>query len=169
MAQIVLSRVDFRLIHGQVITKWIKYYPAKYIVIVDDVLAMDSFMAEVYAMAVPKGVKLKITSVAEAKACLDQMDATVFLLFKNIESCRRALDGGVVPGKLIVGGVPGEPGRAFVTDGVYVSPAELKMLEEIEGAGTQIVLKSIPEDADISINKAREKLRRLEEKGETGV
>ena len=114
-------------------------------------------------------MKLKITSIAQAKECLDEMDATVFLLFKSIENCRKALDAGVKLGKLIIGGVPGEPGRVFITDGVYVSPEEYRMLEQIREAGADIVMKSIPEDADVSMSKAQEKIRRLEEKGEAGV
>ena len=44
MADIKVARIDFRLIHGQVITKWIKYYPVDMIVIVDDALGSDDFM-----------------------------------------------------------------------------------------------------------------------------
>ena len=34
MAEIQIARIDYRLIHGQVVTKWMKAYPAKRIVIV---------------------------------------------------------------------------------------------------------------------------------------
>ena len=37
MAEIQIARIDYRLIHGQVVTKWMKAYPAKRIVIVDTV------------------------------------------------------------------------------------------------------------------------------------
>ena len=47
MANVKIARVDFRLIHGQVITKWIKYYPVDKIIIIDDVLAADEFMKEI--------------------------------------------------------------------------------------------------------------------------
>ncbi|MFT8514958.1 MAG: PTS sugar transporter subunit IIB [Lacticaseibacillus paracasei] len=36
MGKIIFSRIDFRLIHGQVVTKWIKQYPATNIVIIND-------------------------------------------------------------------------------------------------------------------------------------
>lgn len=48
MGQIKLVRIDFRLIHGQVITKWFAQALADRIVIVDDHLAQDDFMKEIY-------------------------------------------------------------------------------------------------------------------------
>ena len=40
MAEIQVIRADFRLIHGQVITKWIRQTPANKILIIDDVLSL---------------------------------------------------------------------------------------------------------------------------------
>ena len=47
MGSINLIRADFRLIHGQVITKWLKEANAKKIVILNDELAQDTFMASI--------------------------------------------------------------------------------------------------------------------------
>ena len=51
MAEISLIRIDFRLIHGQVVTKWVKQANANRIIIVNDMLAKDEFLASVYKMA----------------------------------------------------------------------------------------------------------------------
>ena len=61
-----LVRVDFRMIHGQVITQWVKKFSTQYIIAVDDELAEDDFMQEVYKMAAPRGVKVEILSIAKA-------------------------------------------------------------------------------------------------------
>ena len=47
MANISLIRIDSRLIHGQVITKWVKIAKANRIIIIDDELAQDDFMASI--------------------------------------------------------------------------------------------------------------------------
>ena len=39
MRNIVLTRIDDRLIHGQVVTAWIRRYPINRILIVDDELS----------------------------------------------------------------------------------------------------------------------------------
>ena len=42
MAEIKLVRVDFRLIHGQIITKWRKIFKISKIIVIDDILAAIS-------------------------------------------------------------------------------------------------------------------------------
>jgi Phosphotransferase system, mannose/fructose/N-acetylgalactosamine-specific component IIB len=43
MENLVLTRIDDRLIHGQVMTAWIKNKNADQVVIVDDGVAKDDF------------------------------------------------------------------------------------------------------------------------------
>lgn len=68
MAEIQIARIDYRLIHGQVVTKWMKAYPAKRIVIVDTELAQDDFMDDIYAMAAPAGTKVDVVETDQAKS-----------------------------------------------------------------------------------------------------
>lgn len=159
MADIKVARIDFRLIHGQVITKWIKYYPVDMIVIVDDALGSDDFMIEIFKMAVPKGIKFKVIPGKDAAKVLDSIHAKVFLLFKNVETCAKAVLDGAEFDFLVVGGVPGEGGRRFISDGIYLSPAEFQSLEEINKIVPEIIFKSIPEETAVTMEKAREKLR----------
>ncbi|MBE6083621.1 MAG: PTS sugar transporter subunit IIB, partial [Tissierellaceae bacterium] len=56
MANIVLTRIDDRLIHGQVMTAWVKQTKATRIIIIDDVVAKDDFMKKVLTMAAPPGI-----------------------------------------------------------------------------------------------------------------
>ena len=48
-----LIRVDDRLIHGQVVISWLPQVRSNKIVIVDDKLAVDCFLAEVVLLAAP--------------------------------------------------------------------------------------------------------------------
>lgn len=53
MENLVLTRIDDRLIHGQVMTAWIKQKNAVQVVVADDEVAEDEFMINVLEMAVP--------------------------------------------------------------------------------------------------------------------
>lgn len=57
MKDIMVARIDDRLIHGQVVTAWIKSYPINNILIIDDLLAQDQMMQSIYKAAAPVGVK----------------------------------------------------------------------------------------------------------------
>ena len=66
MTELSLVRIDFRLMHGQVVTGWLKQVSADTILIVDDQLAADKFMAQVFLAAKPAGVKVGIRSIEKA-------------------------------------------------------------------------------------------------------
>ena len=46
MSNVVMTRVDARLIHGQVAVRWTKVLQAKKIVVVDNKSAADDFLTE---------------------------------------------------------------------------------------------------------------------------
>ncbi len=62
MANIKLIRIDFRLIHGQVVNKWIKITRSNKIVVIDDSLASNEFMRSVYIMAALRGLMFRYTA-----------------------------------------------------------------------------------------------------------
>ena len=53
MKHIVWTRIDDRLIHGQVMTQWIQYTEANEVLIIDDGVAKDSFLQMVMKSSVP--------------------------------------------------------------------------------------------------------------------
>lgn len=158
MAEIQIARIDYRLIHGQVVTKWMKAYPAKRIVIVDSELAQDDFMADIYMMAAPAGTKVDVVETDQAKNFLDRIKGSVFLLFKNVESCYQVYFDGVDFPKLVVGGIPTDAGKALVYSSIYMSASEFEKLEKISKDGTQVILQSTPDDSFAELSKIKEKL-----------
>lgn len=146
MADIKIARIDFRLVHGQVIVKWIKLYPVKMIVVVDDILAEDEFLQDIYSMAIPKGVKFKAVKVEDAKEFLQKTDKSIFLIFRDPESCRKTIETGVKFNLLVVGGVPKENDRKLISDGVALNEQDYMNLKEVEKVVPKIIIRSIPED-----------------------
>ena len=66
MRNIVLTRIDDRLIHGQVVTAWIKQYPINRILIIDDELSQNRLMQRIYKAAAPMGIEVLIQACAQA-------------------------------------------------------------------------------------------------------
>ena len=83
---VVLSRVDERLLHGQVIASWSKVLQIRRILVIDNKLAKDTFMAQVLEMTAPTGVKAKVMTCEQAMKELNGNEDSVntMLLFKNI-------------------------------------------------------------------------------------
>ena len=84
MENVLLARVDDRLIHGQVMTAWMKRLPAKEIMVIDNKVAKDEFMISVLEMAAPAGVKVKVFSEKDAAKILKEgLKTPTILLAKS--------------------------------------------------------------------------------------
>lgn len=160
MAQIKLVRIDFRLIHGQVITKWFGSTMSNEIVIIDDVLSKDEFMASVYKMSAPPGATVNVYSVDEAVEHWnkDQMGVgKLLILFKNVEQTYQAWKKGFPLKEVQIGGLGSAPGRKNVFGPITLDDADAKQLKEMSDAGIYVYLHQVPEEGKMDFTKVLEK------------
>lgn len=162
MAKITLVRVDHRLIHGQVITKWVKIAQAQKIVVVDDFLGQDEFMADVYRMAAPSGVEVAILTVEDAGQAFQNNtlgDKNILILFKNVDMANKAYKAGLKYEKIQLGGIPSEAGKKMVFTAVSLGNEDVEQLNELKEDGVEIVLQVIPEESSITYENALKKFK----------
>lgn len=95
MAELVLARVDSRLVHGQVLVKWTKQTQANSICIVDDEVAQDAMLIGLFKMAMPKGTTLEVLTAEEVSGFLSAQKGRVLLIFKDIAHAQTAIQTGV--------------------------------------------------------------------------
>ena len=88
MLNIVLTRIDDRLIHGQVATAWSKVTNANRIIVVDDEVANDSFMEMVLKSATPSSLSVDVLTVNDALKVINSDDTgeRVIILVKTMHS-----------------------------------------------------------------------------------
>lgn len=166
MAQINLIRIDSRLIHGQVITKWVKIAFANRVIIIDDDLSNDSFMADIYKMAAPKDVKVQIMSVAQAinEWNKDKFgEGIILILFKDVDTCYRTFEQGFPILNLQIGGLPNAPGRTTILRAISFDVKDATMLKAMAEKGSKIVLHIIPEESKMELDKALKKFTNIKE------
>ena len=79
MGKLKMVRVDYRMVHGQIVAKWIKFRPVDRLILADDSLVDDPFMGDIYRMAVPDREVDIVTSVAgaECRSSAEQRTAQV--------------------------------------------------------------------------------------------
>ena len=63
MKHIVLCRIDDRLIHGQVVTAWVKQTEGNRIVIIDEALVKDVFLQKIIKAAAPSDIRIDIYNI----------------------------------------------------------------------------------------------------------
>ncbi len=158
---IALTRVDFRLIHGQVITRWLKQCDINQIVTVDTSLSNDSFMQEVFKMAAPKGIKIRIISTEEAVQAQQAGEFEknrVMLLFKSVQEISTAVSAGLVLQEIQIGGLGGGPGRKAVNNAITLDRKDADLLLAMEEQGIKIYFQTTPDYPSETLQKAIAKL-----------
>lgn len=146
-AEIVHARIDYRLIHGQVITKWLKQCGANRIIIIDDGLSKDTFLGQVYKMAAPTGIQVDIVSVKQAAnlwASNKTVKGKIFILFKSVEMAKEAIDAGLNLSELQIGGLENTASRKVVHVGISMDKDDGEKLKSIQNKETRVYFQTIP-------------------------
>lgn len=150
MATLAATRIDFRLIHGQVATKWAKILNISKIVVIDNETSKDEFMIELLKLAAPQGVKVVVYDEEKALARWEKnqfgTSGRVLVLFKTVDAAYRMYHAGFHYDDLCVGQVPGEEGRKIAYKTVNLNDQELDWLNEIEKKGVHVYCQMVPDE-----------------------
>ena len=156
MRNIVLARIDDRLIHGQVVTSWVKHTNATSIVIVDDPLTKNTFMQRLLRAAAPQGISVEILGREDAVSYLTGSPVAgenIILLTKAPEYIEALIDGGVSMSKVILGGMGAKEGRKRFNRNVSASDEEVETIKRILGKDVEMYYQLVPEERAEDVRK----------------
>lgn len=147
MLNIVLTRIDDRLIHGQVITAWAKIKKANRIIVVDDEVAEDSFMVKVLKMAAPSSIKVEIFTIADAAGALNAEDTgeNVIILVKTPKTVLGLIQAGVNIKELNLGGMGATQGRKQLYRNISISEGEKELFRELLALDVDVFVQIVPD------------------------
>jgi len=153
---IVLSRIDDRLIHGQVVEGWVNYLKATRIFVADDRVASNPFQRSIMELSVPQGLKVSICRVEEICGQLraETIDADrIILLFSNPADALRAMESGLDCQTLNIGGMHYVPGKHKLMDVLSVDDADLAALKKLAAKGIRVDIQTIPTQRPVPLEK----------------
>lgn len=156
MTTIALARIDDRLIHGQVVVKWVRHVGCTEIVIVDDALARDPYMQRVLQLAAPTGMPVSILSVPDAISYFttpSRHAGRALVLFKSPSAVLALHQNGVSIPELNLGGMAGGPGARRIFKSVAVMPSDIVALERLCAEGVRVYLQMVPEERPVPLSQ----------------
>lgn len=158
MGKLNMVRVDYRMVHGQIVAKWIKFRPVDRLILADDSLVDDPFMGDIYRMAVPDR-EVDIVRLEDVQTAIDRKNDTVLLIFKDVASAYTVYKNGLQLPELNVGAVQNSAQRKAVVQGVALSVEEYEKLSEMKAEGVNVFLQPIPENDPVSLGSIEKKLK----------
>lgn len=157
---IIHTRIDDRLIHGQVATMWTNQLGATRIMVVDDKASCDDVMKMSLKMATPSGVALSVLPVekASARICSNAYEGQrVFLIVRSPETLIRLVENGVDIKKANVGNLTFTEGKTKISSTVAITEEQFRMFKKLNEMGIEVTLQLTPnngsEDFISVINK----------------
>lgn len=161
MAEIKLFRIDSRLIHGQIITKWIKVAGVDKIVVVDEILAADEFMKEIYVAAVPKGISVNIYNLEEGMDAWKENEfgqGKVLMLVRDVKTCLELYKRGFPIKSIQIGELPNGSDRVPIYKAVSFTKDEAAELKKLYDNGIEIILHIVPDNPPVEFEKVIKKI-----------
>ncbi|WP_407370819.1 mannose/fructose/sorbose PTS transporter subunit IIA [Carnobacterium sp.] len=165
--KIVLTRVDSRLLHGQVATAWTKSVLPSRIIIVSDAVAKDELRKKLIEQAAPPGVKANVVPISKMiEIAKDPRfgGTKALLLFENPQDVIRVMDGGVDIKEVNVGSMAHSVGKVVVSKVLSMGQEDVKAFEEMKAKGVKFDVRKVPNDSRANmediLKKAKNELAR---------
>lgn len=164
---IVLYRIDDRLIHGQTMIKLIPKYPCDGIIIVNDDVAQNPKMKEIYQSVLPGSVKLHVFDVDKAMKKLPEAEVSskrYYVITKNVTDYERLYQKGFqVKAHITVGCCSRKEGSIAVNNGFFLLPEEIDTYNRLDDAGYEFDIMTMTSKLPSSWKSFRNKLEKEEE------
>lgn len=155
MPNIVLTRIDERLIHGQVATQWCGVVGANLLLVANDAVAADTFRQSLMNMAAPAYAQTRYFSVDKTIAIIGKASPAqkIAIICSNPTDVLRLVEGGVPIKHVNIGNMHMADGKRQVATSVAVDDADVAAFKKMQDLGVELEIKRVPDIASEPIEK----------------
>nr|WP_194710627.1 PTS mannose transporter subunit IIAB [Erwinia persicina] len=147
--KIGLARIDDRLIHGQVATRWTKETNVTRIIVVSDEVAADNVRKTLLTQVAPPGVTAHVVDVAKMVRVWNNPKYgkdKVMLLFTNPTDVLRLVEEGVNITTVNIGGMAFRQGKTQVNNAVSVDAKDIEAFKKLNERGIELEVRKVSSD-----------------------
>ena len=153
---IKLVRIDYRLLHGQVVFSWTKSQGINRIIVINNEAATDEFKKMSLNLAKPTGVKLNIFTVEEAlskMAKVETLKENIMLIFGNTKETLAFCEAYPKIKEINYGGIPKtNVGKQF-GGAIFLNEEEQMEAKKLKEMGVKQYMQQIPTSKSEDLNK----------------
>lgn len=147
---ILLTRVDHRLLHGQVTFSWTNSLSADAILIASDNVVKNEMWKTALKLAKPSGVKLVIKSINDA---IDNLTSGVtdkyrlIIITETIKDAKKLIDNVDSIKELNLGGAKKTQNSKQIGKSFYIDKEDEVILEELINKGIEIDIRQLASES----------------------
>ncbi|MEJ0107070.1 MAG: PTS sugar transporter subunit IIB [Bacteroidota bacterium] len=146
---IKLTRIDDRLLHGQVALTWTPALGADCLLIANDKVAKDEFLKMTMGLAKPAGAKLLIKTLAETIAFLKEekyKHLKILLLINSVNDAFTIANELPEITSINFGGIRGKDGSRLISKAIAVTDADVTVIKQMLEKGIELEIRQVPTD-----------------------
>ena len=154
MEGFVHIRVDDRLIHGQVATRWATGLKVNRIMIIDDAVAVNETEKSILRMAAPAGVNTSILQFEKALANIkngNYAGQRVMLVVKSPVILVKMMEAGINLLPVNIGNMSNRPGTTQYKKSISMTEDEKAAVEKLLQSGIKVTAQMVTDEPDVSI------------------
>lgn len=149
-----LARIDDRLIHGQVATRWTKETNVTRIIVVSDEVAADTVRKTLLTQVAPPGVTAHVVDVAKMIRVYNNpkyAGERIMLLFTNPTDVERVVEGGVKITSVNIGGMAFRQGKTQVNNAISVDEKDIEAFKKLNARGIELEARKVSTDQKLKM------------------
>ncbi|PVZ82789.1 PTS mannose transporter subunit IIAB [Serratia sp. S1B] len=149
-----LARIDDRLIHGQVATRWTKETNVSRIIVVSDEVAADHVRKTLLTQVAPPGVTAHVVDVEKAIRVWNNpkyAGERVMFLFTNPTDVCRLVEGGVDIKSVNIGGMAFRQGKTQVNNAVSIDEKDIEAFKKLNDRGIELEVRKVSSDSQLKM------------------
>ncbi|MBI6872548.1 PTS N-acetylgalactosamine transporter subunit IIB [Clostridium aciditolerans] len=148
MSNILLTRIDNRLIHGQVGVTWVNHLGANLIVVVNDEVADDEVQQNLMDMVVPDVIGTRYFTLQKTIDVIHMASENqlIFMVCRTPQDVLKLVEGGVPIKKVNIGNMHFSEGKQQVTSTVSLDESDKEAFRKLHKLGVQLEIRRVPDE-----------------------
>ncbi len=156
MPNITLVRIDNRLIHGQIITSWVRHTKSNLVLVANDGVANNDMRKELMGAIVPDGIATRFFTLEKTAEVIHKASDSqhILLILENPMDTLWLKQNGVPIDYLNVGNMHGGDGKKALAKAAFASEEEITAFKELIKLGVKIEFQLLPVEPLVNIENA---------------
>jgi len=143
---LVLTRIDNRLIHGQVATAWTQHSGANLLVVPNDKIATDTTRQSLMNMATPPGVQTRFFTIQKTIDILHKASdrQIIALIVETPQDVLKLVEGGIPIKVVNIGNMHMSKGKTQISKAICVDEDDIKAFKKLNELGVKLEIQRVP-------------------------
>lgn len=148
MPNILLTRIDNRLIHGQVGVTWTTHLGANLVLVANDEVAENEVRQNLMDMVLPETVETRFFTLEKTINVIHKAAdrQKIFIVVETPQDLLKLVEGGVPIKNVNVGNMHYEEGKEQISSTVSVTEDDKATFRKLDNLDVELDLRRVPDE-----------------------